>query len=95
MIYIFRGSDNTCSQVFDGTTLTQEDKDAAIAVVETLPILETRIGYTAVLMYDETHDVLYWGFREDPIVISLDQKLQTLVDEGSLTIEQMNDLLIE
>ena len=58
MIYVFEGIDGA-SIVYDGSTLTQEQKNKAIAV-ESLPQKETPEGKIAVLRAKKSTNEVWW-----------------------------------
>jgi hypothetical protein len=84
MIYLF-GKDKDVSIVYDGSTLTEQDKVGGIAV-ETLPPKEDKDGFNAVLCLDKDNKP-YWEFRE---VVKDD--LEQLVRKELLTKEQYKTL---
>ena len=62
MIYIFKGIDNRCSQVFDTNGLSEEVKAQAVAIVDKVPMHTCSfLNETPVLMYDPDKDELYWN----------------------------------
>ena len=60
MIYIF-GQGRNLSQIYDSSTLTEEQKAGAL-IVESLPPTETPKGYFAILVRDG--DTLHWEYEE-------------------------------
>jgi hypothetical protein len=84
MIYLFGQSDKV-SIVYDGSTLTEQDKVGGIAV-EVLPPKEDKDGFNAVLCLDKDNKP-YWEFREIP-----KDTLEDLVHKEILTKEQYKTL---
>jgi hypothetical protein len=60
MIYIF-GEGRELSLIYDGSTLTEEQKVGGF-IVESLPPKETPEGYAAILIKDG--DTLRWEYEE-------------------------------
>jgi len=74
MIYVFEGG----SVVFDGTTLTEEQKAKAVAV-EILPVPQTPAGHYAQIKANlETQEVFYEYVEDSEIT-----KLQQLLDDAT------------
>jgi hypothetical protein len=84
MIYLF-GQGDQVSIVYDGSTLTEQDKVGGIAVAS-LPPKEDKEGFNAVLCLDSKNKP-YWEFREIP-----KQTLEDLVRKELLTKEQYKTL---
>jgi hypothetical protein len=84
MIYLFGQADKV-SIVYDGSTLTEQDKVGGIAV-EVLPPKEDKDGFNAVLCLDKDNKP-YWEFREIP-----KDTLEDLVRKEILTKEQYKTL---
>jgi hypothetical protein len=61
MIYLFGKADQV-SIVYDGSTLTEQDKVGGIAV-ETLPPKEDKEGFNAVLCLDSKNKP-FWEYQE-------------------------------
>jgi hypothetical protein len=80
MIYIFGKADQV-SIVYDGSTLTEQDKVGGIAV-EALPPKEDKDGFNAILCLDKDNKP-YWEYKE---VVKDD--LEQLVRKELLTKEQ-------
>jgi hypothetical protein len=84
MIYLF-GQGDQVSIVYDGSTLTEQDKVGGIAV-ESLPPKEDKEGFNAVLCLDKNNKP-YWEFREIP-----KDTLEDLVRKELITKEQYKTL---
>jgi hypothetical protein len=80
MIYLFGKADQV-SIVYDGSTLTEQDKVGGIAV-EALPPKEDKDGFNAILCLDKDNKP-YWEYKE---VVKDD--LEQLVRKELLTKEQ-------
>jgi hypothetical protein len=84
MIYLFGQADQV-SIVYDGSTLTEQDKVGGIAV-ETLPPKEDKDGFNAVLNLDKDNKP-FWTYKE---IVKDD--LEQLVLKEILTKEQYKTL---
>jgi hypothetical protein len=84
MIYLFGKADQV-SIVYDGSTLTEQDKVGGIAV-EALPPKEDKDGFNAVLCLDKDNKP-YWTYKE----IEKDT-LEDLVLKEIITKEQYKTL---
>ena len=84
MIYLF-GKNDEVSIVFDGSTLTEQDKVGSI-VVEALPPKEDREGFNAVLCLDASNKP-YWKYVPIP-----KDTLEDLVYKQIITKEQYKTL---
>ena len=84
MIYLFGKADQV-SVVYDGSTLTEQDKTGAI-VVDKLPPQETKEGFNAILCLDSANKP-YWKYVEQP-----KDTLEDLVRKEILTKEQYKTL---
>jgi hypothetical protein len=84
MIYLF-GKDKDVSVIYDGSTLTEQDKVGGIAV-EALPPKEDKDGFNPVLCLDKDNKP-YWTYKE---VVRDD--LEQLVRKELLTKEQYKTL---
>jgi hypothetical protein len=84
MIYIF-GKANQVSVVYDGSTLTEQDKVGGI-VVEALPPKEDKDGFNAILCLDKDNKP-YWTYKE-----IVKDTLEQLVEKEILTKEQYKTL---
>jgi hypothetical protein len=84
MIYLFGKADQV-SIVFDGSTLTEQDKVGGIAV-ESLPPKEDKDGFDAILCLDKDNKP-YWEYREIE-----KNTLEDLVYKKILTKEQYKTL---
>jgi hypothetical protein len=84
MIYLF-GQGDQVSIVYDGSTLTEQDKVGGIAV-EALPPKEDKDGFNAILCLDKDNKP-YWSYKE---VVRDD--LEQLVRKELLTKEQYKTL---
>jgi hypothetical protein len=84
MIYLF-GQGDQVSIVYDGSTLTEQDKVGGIAV-ESLPPKEDKDGFNAILCLDKDNKP-YWTYKE---VVRDD--LEQLVRKEILTKEQYKTL---
>jgi hypothetical protein len=84
MIYLF-GKAEQVSIIFDGSTLTEQDKVGGIAV-ETLPPKEDKNGFNAILCLDKDNKP-YWEYREIE-----KNTLEDLVRKELLTKEQYKTL---
>jgi hypothetical protein len=61
MIYLF-GKEKSVSIIYDGSTLTEQDKVGGIAV-EQLPPKEDKDGFNAILCLDKDNKP-YWEYQE-------------------------------
>jgi hypothetical protein len=84
MIYLFGKADQV-SVVYDGSTLTEQDKVGGIAV-ETLPPKEDKDGFNAILNLDKDNKP-FWTYKE---IVKDD--LEQLVRKELLTKEQYKTL---
>jgi hypothetical protein len=84
MIYLF-GQGDQVSIIYDGSSLTEQDKVGGIAV-EALPPKEDRDGFNTVLCLDKDNKP-YWTYKE---VVRDD--LEQLVRKELLTKEQYKTL---
>jgi hypothetical protein len=84
MIYIFKNL-GFISLVEDESTLSEKDKQGAVAVVKELPKQEIKEGYFAVLDLDENNKP-YWKYEK--IEISPEIKVRL----GMLTKEEYKNL---
>jgi hypothetical protein len=84
MIYLF-GKGDQISVVYDGSTLTEQDKVGGIAV-ESLPPKEDRDGFNAILCLDKDNKP-YWTYKE-----VVKDTLEDLVRKEILTKEQYKTL---
>jgi hypothetical protein len=84
MIYLF-GKEKSVSIIYDGSTLTEQDKVGGIAV-EQLPPKEDKDGFNAILCLDKDNKP-YWEFREIP-----KDTLENLVRKELITKEQYKTL---
>jgi hypothetical protein len=84
MIYLFGQADKV-SIVYDGSSLTEQDKVGGIAV-EVLPPKEDKDGFNAILCLDKDNKP-YWEYKE---VVRDD--LEQLVRNNLLTKEQYKTL---
>jgi hypothetical protein len=84
MIYLFGQADKV-SIVYDGSSLTEQDKVGGIAV-EALPPKEDKDGFNAILCLDKDNKP-YWEYKE---VVRDD--LEQLVRKEILTKEQYKTL---
>jgi hypothetical protein len=84
MIYLF-GQGDQVSIIYDGSSLTEQDKVGGIAV-EALPPKEDKDGFNAILCLDKDNKP-YWEYKE---VVRDD--LEQLVRKELLTKEQYKTL---
>jgi hypothetical protein len=84
MIYLFGQADQV-SVVYDGSSLTEQDKASGIAV-ESLPPKEDKDGFKAILCLDKDNKP-YWEYRE-----VIPETLEQLVYRKILTKEQYKTL---
>jgi hypothetical protein len=84
MIYIFGKADQV-SVVYDGSTLTEQDKVGGIAV-EALPPKNNKDGFNAILCLDKDNKP-YWDYKE-----IIKDTLESLVEKEILTKEQYKTL---
>jgi hypothetical protein len=84
MIYLFGKADQV-SIVYDGLTLTEQDKVGGIAV-ETLPPKEDKDGFNANLCLDKDNKP-YWEYKE-----IVKDTLEQLVEKEIITKEQYKTL---
>lgn len=84
MIYVFEGG----SIVYDGNTITDEQKAKAVAV-ESLPIAETPEGKTAVLKSNKATETVYYEYIDKP----KDPELESIKKQLQLTQQAVDDLI--
>jgi len=84
MIYLF-GKANQVSVVYDGSSLTEQDKVGGIAV-EALPPKEDKEGFNAVLNLDKDNKP-FWTYKE-----IVKDTLEDLVRKEIITKEQYKTL---
>jgi hypothetical protein len=84
MIYLYGKADQV-SVVYDGSTLTEQDKVGGIAV-ETLPPKEDKDGFNAILNLDKDNKP-FWTYKE---IVKDD--LEQLVRKELITKEQYKTL---
>jgi hypothetical protein len=84
MIYLFGKADQV-SVIYDGSTLTEQDKVGGIAV-EALPPKEDKDGFNAVLNLDKDNKP-FWTYKE---IVKDD--LEQLVRKEIITKEQYKTL---
>jgi hypothetical protein len=84
MIYLFGQADQV-SIVYDGSSLTEQDKVGGIAV-EALPPKEDKDGFNAILCLDKDNKP-YWTYKE-----IVKDTLEDLVRKEILTKEQYKTL---
>jgi hypothetical protein len=84
MIYLF-GKGDQVSVVYDGSTLTEQDKVGGIAI-EALPPKEDKDGFDAILCLDKGNKP-YWIYKE-----IVKDNLQQLVLKNLITKEQYKTL---
>lgn len=65
MIYIFENSANTASIVFDGTTLTEEQKTKAV-IIDQLPEPQPPAGKMAVLKVKKATGEVWYEYVDKP-----------------------------
>jgi hypothetical protein len=84
MIYLF-GQGDQVSIVYDGSSLTEQDKVGGVAV-ETLPPKEDKDGFNAILNLDKDNKP-FWTYKE---IVKDD--LEQLVRKEIITKEQYKTL---
>jgi hypothetical protein len=84
MIYLFGKADQV-SIVYDGSTLTEQDKVGGIAV-EALPPKEDKDGFNTILCLDKDNKP-YWEYKE-----VVKDTLEQLVEKEIITKEQYKTL---
>jgi hypothetical protein len=84
MIYLF-GKNDQVSIIYDGSTLTEQDKVGGVAV-ETLPPKEDKDGFDAILNLDKDNKP-FWTYKE---IVKDD--LEQLVIKNLITKEQYKTL---
>jgi hypothetical protein len=84
MIYLFGKADQV-SIVYDGSSLTEQDKVGGIAV-ETLPPKEDKDGFNAILNLDKDNKP-FWTYKE-----IVKDNLEQLVRKQIITKEQYKTL---
>lgn len=62
MIYVFKGG----SIVYDGSSLTKEQREEALAVLSEVPKAEHIDGKTPVLSFDESSKELFYKYEDAP-----------------------------
>lgn len=82
MIYLFENANNNASVVYDGSVLTQVQKDKAIQV-EHLPAKETPQGKVAILKVSKATNEVWWEYKDAP------------VDTDNLHIEALKQAIAE
>ena len=88
MIYVFSGFENNASVVYDGSTLSKEQRDRGIAL-ESLPVKEEIEGKVAILKADKNGNV-WWDYVkvESTENDKLEQLEQALLEATSLRANQ-------
>jgi hypothetical protein len=84
MIYLF-GKANQVSIVYDGSSLTEQDKVGGVAV-EALPPKEDKDGFNAILNLDKDNKP-FWTYKEIE-----KNTLEDLVEKEIITKEQYKTL---
>jgi hypothetical protein len=84
MIYLFGQADQV-SVVYDGSTLTEQDKKGGVAV-EALPPKEDKDGFNAILNLDKDNKP-FWTYKE-----VVKDTLEQLVEKEIITKEQYKTL---
>jgi hypothetical protein len=84
MIYLF-GKGDQVSVVYDGSTLTEQDKVGGIAI-EALPLKEDKDGFNAILCLDKDNKP-FWTYKE-----IVKDTLEDLVRKEIITKEQYKTL---
>jgi len=84
MIYLFGKADQV-SIVYDGSTLTEQDKVGGIAV-DALPPKEDKDGFNAILCLDKDNKP-FWEYKE-----IVKDTLEQLVEKEIITKEQYKTL---
>jgi hypothetical protein len=84
MIYLFGKADQV-SVVYDGSSLTEQDKVGGIAI-EALPPKEDKDGFNAILNLDKDNKP-FWTYKE-----IVKDTLEELVEKEILTKEQYKTL---
>lgn len=64
MIYLFENPDNNASIIYQGSTLTDEQKQHAV-IVEQLPVPETTIGKVAILKVSKSENRVWYAYQDD------------------------------
>jgi oxalate decarboxylase/phosphoglucose isomerase-like protein (cupin superfamily) len=65
MIYVFENLDNNASVVYAGETLTEQQKEKAVAVAS-LPVKEVLAGKTAVLKCKKATNEVWYEYIDTP-----------------------------
>jgi hypothetical protein len=84
MIYLF-GKNDQVSIIYDGSSLTEQDKVGGVAV-EALPPKEDKDGFDAILCLDKDNKP-FWTYKE-----IVKDTLEQLVEKEILTKEQYKTL---
>lgn len=85
MIYIFENPNNDASIVYDGSTLTEEQKSKAVAV-EQLPELQTPAGKQAVLKVRKVTGEVWYEYADMPADPELERLKQVVADLTELVL---------
>lgn len=85
MIYVFEGG----SVVYDGSTITDEQKSKAVAV-ESLPVAEIIEGKIAVLKANKAEERVYYEYMDKP----QDPEIEQLKSELALQQAAIDDLIM-
>lgn len=64
MIYLFENPDNNASIIYQGSTLTNEQKQRAVAI-EQLPVAEKQNGKIAILKVSKSENRVWYAYQDD------------------------------
>lgn len=92
MIYYF-GTGTQVSMIANEKYLTEEQRSQASLIVESETTPEIREGFIAVRTINDITKEFSWTYIEKSVDVLRIEKLQKLVDSGTLTQEEMNELL--
>lgn len=94
MIYLF-GLEEKVSIIYDGSSLTEEEKQKATLVLDVLPKPEYREGFFPTYCIEPETKELYFVYKPKTTFQIKFEKLQQLVTDGKITIQEMQELLRE
>jgi hypothetical protein len=88
MIYIYKNN-NSISFIEDETTLTEEDKKGATAIVDKLPLANPPQGYYSVLDLDENNKP-FWKYKKEEHTPEMKVRLGLITKEEYKSLTGQN-----
>ncbi len=85
MIHVFESDSNDASVVYDGSTLTPEERNKGISL-EALPEKETVAGKVVVLKCRRATGEVWWEYVDEPINDELEQLKEVVADLTELVL---------